>query len=124
MQALAETVFIGVWRSFKVFKRTGAITLYTDKCFKEFQFMPGRFLIIKAYDQGKIKKLADTDQWSFSLKDKKHYLNIFVPKLNYEVVTVNHTVMVLADNLSEDKIFFAKDNCWLEHLKSNRMIII
>ena len=124
MQALAETVFIGTWRSFKVFKRTGAITLYTDKCFKEFQFVPGRSLIIKSYEQGKVRKIADTDQWSFSLKDKKHYLNIVVPKLIYEVVTVNHTVMVLADTVSEDKIFFARENCWMEHLKSNRMIII
>ena len=124
MQALAETVFIGTWRSFKVFKRTGAIILNTDKCFKEFQFMPGRLLIIKSYDQSNIKKLADTDQWSFSLKDRKHYLNIVVPKLNYEIVTVNHTVMVLADTVSEDKIFFAKENYWQEHLKSNRMIII
>jgi hypothetical protein len=32
--------------------------------------------------------------------------------------------MVLADTVSEDKIFFAKENYWLEHLKSNRMIII
>ena len=124
MQALAETVFIGTWRSFKVFKRTGAITLYTDKCFKEFQFVPGRSLIIKSYEQGKIKKIADTNQWSFSFKDKKHYLDVVVPKLNYEVVTVNHTVMVLADTVSEDKIFFARENCWVEHLKSNRMIII
>ena len=60
----------------------------------------------------------------FFLQDKKHYLNIAVPKLNYEVVTVNHTVMVLADTVSEDKIFFAKEDYWLEHLKSNRMIII
>jgi len=124
MQALAETVFIGTWRSFKVFKRSGAITLYTDKCFREFQFVPGRLLIIKTYEQGKIKKIADTDQWSFSFKDKKHYLNVVVPKLNYEVVTVNHTVMVLADTASEDKIFFSRENCWEEHLKSNRMIII
>ena len=123
MQALVETVFIGIWRSFKVFKRTGAITLYTDKCFKEFQFMVDRFVIINSYDQGNAKKIAGTDQWSFSLKDKKHYLNIFVPKLNYEVVTVNHTVMVLADTVSEDKIFFAKEKYWQEHLKSNRMII-
>ena len=71
MQALAETVFIGIWRSFKVFKRTGAITLFSDKCFKEFQFMPDRLLIIKSYDQGNAKKIADTDQWSFNLKDKK-----------------------------------------------------
>ena len=86
--------------------------------------MPGRSLIIKTYDQGNIKKIADTDQWFFSLKDKKHYLNIVVPKLSYEVVTVNHTVMVLADTVSEDKIFFAKEKYWVEHLKSNRMIII
>ena len=124
MEALAETVFIGVWRSFKVFKRTGAITLYTDKRFKEFQFMPDRHLIINIYDETNVKKLADTNQWSFSLKDKKHYLNIFAPKLSYEVVTVNHTVMVLADTVSEDKIFFARENCWQEHLISNRMIII
>jgi len=124
MQALAEIAFFGTWRSFKVFKRTGAITLYTDKWFKEFQFMAGRLLIIKTYDQANIKKIADTDQWSFNLKDKKHYLNIVVPKLNYEVVTVNHTVMVLADTVSEDKIFFAKENYWMERLKSNRMIII
>lgn len=90
MQAPTENVFIGVWRSFKVSKRTGAITLYTDKRFKEFQFIPGRQLII-TYDETNVKKLADTNQWSFSLEDRKHYLNIFAPKFSYEVVTVNHT---------------------------------
>lgn len=70
MQALAEIAFIGTWRSFKVFKRTGAITLSTEKCFKEFQFMPGRLLIIKTYDQVNIKKIADTDQWSFFYRIK------------------------------------------------------
>src|SRR5215204_4033377 len=119
MQALAEIAFIGVWKSFKVFKKTGTITLYTERRFKEFQFMPDGQLIIRTYEETNIRKLADTDQWSFRFKDRKHYLDIVVPKLNYEVVTVNHTVMVLADTVSEDKIFFARENCWLEHLKSN-----
>lgn len=45
MQAPTENVFIGVWRSFKVSKRTGAITLYTDKRFKEFNlYLAGNLL--------------------------------------------------------------------------------
>ena len=124
MQTLVETVFTGKWRSFKSFKRSGEIRLNTEKKFKEFEFSPDRELVIKAVDETTTKKLAGTDQWSVLFKNKRHYLNVDFPKLLYEVITVNHTVMVLADTASEEKIFFARDIYWNEYLKNNHLIII
>lgn len=124
MQALVETVFTGKWRSFKSFRRSGEIRLNTAQKFKEFEFNPDRQLVIKSVNETNTQKLAQTDRWSVFFKNRKHYLNIDFPKLLYEVITVNHTVMVLADTASEEKIFFAKDNYWQEYLKNTHLITI
>ncbi len=119
MQALAEGVFTGNWRSFKIFKRTGAITLQTNTQFSEFDFECNRELIIKKHNGSKTEQVAQTDEWTVVFQNKKHYISITKPKILFEIITVNHTVMVLADNNTGEKTFFARIANWQDYLQSN-----
>jgi hypothetical protein len=123
MHTLLDGVFTGKWRSFKIFKQSGGIRLHTDKHFQEFEFNGNRELTIKTYDGSIIEKLVQTDQWVIEFRNKKHYLSI-IPELLYEVITVNHTVMVLADMVSQEKIFLTKEAYWQEHLSTNHTVLL
>lgn len=124
MQILAQSVFTGIWRSFKIFKHSGGIRLNTDKHFKEFTFDAHGILTVKIHEGDLIEKVVETDQWSVAFENKKHFLHISVPKLVYEVITVNHTVMVLADNAYNEKTFFARENLWRDFLTTNRAVLM
>ena len=124
MHTLIEGVLIGKWRSFKTFKPSGDIRLNTGQRFVEFNFTGNRQLTIKTYDVSMIEIITQTDQWAIEFKNKKHYLRINNPKLVYEVITVNHTVMVLGENISQEKSFFAKEAYWPEHLKTSRNMLM
>src|SRR5687768_11855969 len=119
MQTLAEKPFIGKWRSYKLFKRTGDIRLDTEQRFKELEFSVDRLLTIRTYNKREVKTVVKTNEWALFFKDKKHYLAVACDQLLYEVITVNHTVLVLSDSASLDKAFFAKEAHWQEYLKSN-----
>lgn len=124
MKTLAEQVFVGTWRSYKTFKRLGHIKLDTETNFQEFDFSADRTLTIKTYSGAGTSTTAQTNQWTISLLRGKHYLNILVPKMNFEVITVNHTVLVLLDVVSSEKTFFARNHHWAEYIKSNKTIVI
>ena len=124
MKLLADKIFTGKWRSFKIFKRLGDIILHSEKRFQEFDFFFDRTLTIKSYEGGFTELLARTDQWNISFQKRKHFLNIMIPKMAFEIITVNHTVLVLSDLASAEKIFFAKEQQWPEYVKANHKIII
>ena len=124
MEVLAEQVFTGKWRSFKIFKRLGDILLHSEKRFREFNFMCDRGLIIKEFEGAREQMLVNTDKWSISFQKKKHFLNILIPKIVFEVITVNHTVLVLLDVEQGDKIFLAREQQWLHYLKLNHTVVI
>ena len=124
MEALAEKVFFGQWRSYKIFKRLGNIHLNSETEFQEFHFSPDRNLTISMVEGAKTKKITQTDKWTVTFQKSKHFLNIAAPKMSFEVITVNHTVLVLLDIASGEKTFLAKDHHWQEYLKSNRSIVI
>ena len=60
-----------------------------------------------------------TRQWALEFDNRKHYLKIPEKKWTFEIITVNHTVMVLLENASGEKTFFSKENYWKSHLDSN-----
>jgi hypothetical protein len=124
MQTLARTVFTGKWRSFKIFKNSGGIRLNTEKQFKEFDFDADGTLTVTAHEGNHVDKVVQTNLWSISFKDKKHFLDISELKILYEVITINHTVMVLSDNIYNEKTFFAKENIWQEYLRTNHMVLM
>jgi hypothetical protein len=124
MQELTKVLFSGNWRSFKVFKRNGEVKLQTAKSFVEYKFVSDSELTVKTFQGNNVQLVAQTDKWTVFFKDKRHYLSLGSPKLLYEVVTINHTVMVLGDPVSGEKIFFAKEDCWQDRLQSNHSTLL
>jgi hypothetical protein len=125
METLAEKLFTGKWRSYKTFRQLGGIHLSTDSTFQEFEFSHDRNLTIKNYEGPRARTMVETDQWAITFQKRKHFLNISrMPKMIFEVITVNHTVLVLLDTLSGEKTFFAKNHHWTEYIKSNKSIVI
>jgi hypothetical protein len=124
MQELVESVFTGKWRSFKLFKHSGDIKLHTENSFDEFHFSADRQLTVKSYNTDNINLIVQSSQWSILFNNKRHYLNIIPSKLLYEVITVNHTVLVLASPARGEKVFFTKEEFWQKRLESNRLIVL
>jgi hypothetical protein len=124
MKELTEAVFIARWKSFKSFKKSGGIVLNNENRFTEMEFTGDKVLNIHVVEKQAVKNVVRTNKWNIELKDKKHFLNVMDPKLKFEVITINHTVMVLKDESSGEKIFFVKEKDWYERLKTNNEIII
>ncbi|MDB5253476.1 MAG: hypothetical protein JWP27_2645 [Flaviaesturariibacter sp.] len=112
MDALAKSVFTGHWKSFKMFRKSGDIRYDKTVPFREMEFESTGVLTIRQRDAGGIRTLAHTDNWRIELKNKAHYIHVTPEKLVFEVITINHTLMVLADTATSDKIFFARDCFW------------
>ena len=123
MRTLTELVFTGKWRSFKIFQPSGGIDWCTMKKFQEFSFTPDHHLVIKKFTTGVVDKLADTIHWSIDLDEKKHILHVEKPKMDFEVVTVNHMVLVLQEPSTGEKIYFSKEATWPSYIKSNQQVI-
>lgn len=119
MNSIVESIFNGKWRSFKTFKYSGNIKFSSYNKYTEFEFTNTRLLKIRAHSVDKVDEVARTENWTVAFKNKKHYLEIISHKMTYEVITINHTVMVLSDTSSSDKIFFAREEHWESFLQSN-----
>lgn len=124
MQSIKESILTGKWRSFKTFKSTGDLRLHSEKRFREIEFTPERTLTILEHKEFKVEKIVHTNQWDLVFKNKRHYLHIAQPKQDFEVITVNHTVLVLEDNAAREKTFFARDGFWEDYLQSNHELVI
>jgi hypothetical protein len=73
---------------------------------------------MKEYKKDLIETILKTNDWLLDFSNKRHYLKVPQVRLVFEIITVNHAVMVLMDNTSLDKIFFAKEECWGNYLQS------
>lgn len=124
MQALAEKILIGRWRSFKAFGAKGEIKLYTGNTFRELYIDPDKQLTIKTYQAQQVKQEVKTEAWKVVSEGKRLQLQIPDYNLSYEVITVNHTILVLQESASKDKIFFARNEHWNNFLESNRQIVL
>jgi hypothetical protein len=122
MQKLVEQVLTATWKSYKTFKHSGQVRLHTPQNFKEIQFAHTGGFSLKDYRGGKAETLLQTEQWTLEFKKRSHYVVLPQQKLTYEIITVNHTVLVLLDNTWWEKIFFAKEDFWRDHLQSNETI--
>jgi hypothetical protein len=123
MLHLIASVLKATWRSFKVFSDNGSIRLSSAKRFKEITIDANGTLCCKSYGDHFVSDITKTDQWMVVLKNKKHFLEIH-SKPVYEIITVNHTVMVLYDLHCQEKIFFSRMEYWEQHLKTNRVFIL
>ena len=121
MDVLAKGVFVGKWKSFKLFRSSGEIKLNSDQAFKEFIFSADGTLIIEIHKGLNIERIVETKEWSIELSNKRHYLKVAAHNLIYEVISVNHTILVLLDSSTKDKIFFAIEAHWNSFLQSNKL---
>jgi hypothetical protein len=119
MQKLEEKILQARWKSYKVFRHSGEIRLHTSSSHREFHFSDDRTLSIKECKKGEAEKVVETDQWILDFNNRKHYLKIPQNKMIFEIITVNHTVLVLLDNSSWEKIFLTREECWQDFLQSN-----
>jgi hypothetical protein len=117
MERMLERLYKGTFRSYKVFRRTGDVKLHSSKAFQEIDINDNKVLTINIYKDHTIKTLVQTNRWNIELKNKRHFL--YIDKNDaYEVITINHTGMVLADRTTEEKTFYARLHYW-ENLINN-----
>jgi hypothetical protein len=124
MQKLEERVLMASWKSYKVFQPSGAIKRHNPSHYQEFHFSGDGALTIKEYKKGLAENVFTTRQWVLDFRDKKHFLKIPQKKVTFEIITVNHTVMVLLENPSGEKIFFCKEDYWTDYLDSNKEVTL
>lgn len=124
MDVLAKHVFIGTWRSFKLFKRTGDILLDSPTRFREVEIDDAGSLTMRFHSGNHTGQMLHTTDWQVILRNKRHYLEIPAHKVHFEVITINHTVMVLGDMHGGEKTFYAKLQYWPGFVASNKEVII
>ena len=112
------------WKSYKAFKPSGEVRLHTALLYKELEVNGSRGLIINTYKDGVLEQIAKTDKWQVCFENKSHYLQITEPEMVFEIVTANHTVLVLLDTKSKEKTFFAKEAQWDSYLTSNKLLVL
>ena len=118
-----EKLLHSTWRSFKAFKPSGGIRLHSEQVFQEWQFDPNKMLTVRSFREGIDQVVVKTDRWNLTFRNRRHYLEIPGERLTYEIITVNHTVLVLQGCSGVmEKTFFARENHWQSFLQSNKEI--
>jgi hypothetical protein len=120
MQKLEEKVLIARWKSYMTFKHSGDVRRYTPYYYKEIHVMDDRTLTVREYNNDRPKTVLSTNEWSLNFFNKKHYLDIAAYKLTFEIITVNHVVLVLLETVSGEKTFYAKENTWKKYIQFNK----
>lgn len=118
MQELTQGLFIGKWKSFKTFRKSGEIKQHSTNYHQEFSFEDCNLLTIVHKRDGSTRKIADAQNWTISFKDRRHYLESEEIDLKFEVITINHTALVLQDLSTNDKLFFARPETWERYINS------
>lgn len=117
MEQLLERLYKGTFRSYKVFRRSGDMKLHTLNSFQEIDINDNKILTIKNYKDHSVNTLIHTNQWKLELKNKRHFLTIENNDA-YEVISINHTGMVLADRMTEEKTFYARLHFWEDFIRN------
>ncbi|MBD0288182.1 MAG: hypothetical protein ICV79_22565 [Flavisolibacter sp.] len=124
MKQLTEKLFQGIWRSYKVFQRTGDVKLHSKELYQEFNFNTERWLSITSYHNKNAESRAHTNDWNITFKDKRHYLNVEGKYLKYEVITINHIALVLMDTSTNEKFFFARPQTWENYIDTQKSLTL
>ena len=114
MKELTESLFQFNWKSYKIFESSGRVRSHTVNDYQEFDFDEKKILKITDYSKphkGQVQKVL---AWSVDVEQSKQLLNIQFrrSRIQYEVITINHTDMVLRNLDTQDKVFFAKTDAW------------
>jgi biotin-(acetyl-CoA carboxylase) ligase len=124
MQQIIENILEGRWRSYKTFHRNGDVNLHSKHTFYEYHFEDGKNLTITYNNNSISKRIAKSIDWKINLDNKRHYLTIKDNHLKYEIVTINHEVLVLIDPTSNEKIFYARSDSWEHYITGAKQAIL
>jgi hypothetical protein len=80
-------------------------------------------LTITAHQQHRRKLLVETDQWNITFNNRRYYIESVKPALRLEIISINHTGLVIEDPASGEKTFFARLPVW-ENLVNNRLHVL
>jgi len=119
MNQLIEAHCRGTFRSDKTFRPSGQVVLHTVQNFQEWDFNDNRLLTISLYQQHRKKMICQTELWALTFENKRRYIQIDEPPIQYEIISVNHTGLVLAEPSSGEKIFFARLPTWENLIKKS-----
>jgi hypothetical protein len=123
MEHLLEAHCKGIFRSYKIFRLSGAVVQHTVNDFQEWDFKDNHVLTITACLQHRRKVLVETDQWNITFNNRRYYIESEKPVFQHEIITINHTGLVIEDPASGEKIFFARLPIW-ENLVTNRLPVL
>jgi hypothetical protein len=118
LKQLTESLFYGVWKSYKAFQKSGNVANHTKANYLEFNFKADKQLLISRCSKGKDVLLNNTKDWAIIFKDNRHYLSIDGKVLMYEVITINHTTLVLMQRDTYEKFFCARPQTWEHYIES------
>lgn len=124
MNLFAETVLLDDWKSFKVFLPKGRVKLHNRTEFTQFLFSPGEKLTIRFYSRSGQDTLVADEPWALELHKGRHYLYLPKKRLRYEIITVNHAVLVVRDEATDEKIFLTRDKFWNDRLAANQTTVM
>jgi hypothetical protein len=119
MKELTQGLFIGKWKSFKTFRKSGEVKQHSLDYHQEFSFEDCNLLSIVHRINGTTRRIADAQNWTISFKDKRHYLESKDLDLKFEVITINHVALVLQDLSTNDKLFFARPETWEQYVTTS-----
>ena len=117
MQHAIEKFCDGIFRSYKTFRHNGDVLQHSMQAYEQWNFEENRLFTISRFQNGRLKILHQTDKWAIGFNNKRHYLLNEYPALNYEIITLNHTGLVIADHPKGEKIFFAKMPGWYQRIE-------
>lgn len=117
MEQMLEKLYKGTFRSYKVFRRSGDMKLHNFQSFQEIDINDNKVLTINTYKDRLMKTMVKTNQWYIEFRNKRYFLNIDKNDV-YEVISLNHTGMVLADRITEEKTFYARLQFWEDFINN------
>src|SRR5215217_9263582 len=123
MKQLIENRLKGVFRSYKTFRPNGDVILHSVDDFQEWDFNDNRILVISHHQQHRKKILCETNQWIIEFQNKRYFLNIAQPSMHLEIISINHTGLVIENSARNEKVFFAQFPIW-ESLIKNRLPVL
>lgn len=123
MKQLIESRFKGIFRSYKIFRLNGDVIFHTVDDYQEWDLDENNILTISHYQKHRKTVLCHTDQWVITFENKRYYITIQQPPMRLEIISINHTGLVIENSTRSEKIFFAPVPAW-ENLVKNRLHIL
>ena len=117
MEHAIEKFCTGIFRSYKTFRHNGTCGAHSTQAYQQWNFEEQRLLTISQFQNDRAKVIYQGDKWAIVFDNKKYFLQSQSPALNYEIITLNHTGLVIADQAKGEKVFFARLPVWERIIK-------